>query len=195
MVVIYPHNHTDLLLAVPLTNSHNTRSALLTFSIPHAGALTGLAGYFECHLYGDVGLSIHPERMHRISPDMQSWFPLFFPFKDPLYLPSGSELDVHIWRLTDPRTRKVWYEWHAEAFLPLPASAMVQPPNGTARVASGTSYMSAPGGQPSPMMDAQYSPNTQPRSSSIGMAAEGGRLKIGQTALHNPGGRSSWIGL
>lgn len=66
---------------LPLTNSHNTRSAHLTFRIPHAGACHGLAGYFEAHLYGNIGLSIHPERMHLISPEMMSWFPLFFPFR------------------------------------------------------------------------------------------------------------------
>ena len=66
---------------LPITNSHNTRSATLTFHIPHGSVLHGLAGYFEAVLYGNVGLSIHPERMDRISKDMLSWFPLFFPFK------------------------------------------------------------------------------------------------------------------
>ncbi len=32
-------------------------------------------------LYGNVGISIHPERMALISKDMLSWFPLFFPLK------------------------------------------------------------------------------------------------------------------
>ncbi|KAG8954225.1 methyltransferase protein [Tulasnella sp. 424] len=66
---------------LPLTNSHNTRSAHLTFQIPQAGILHGLAGYFEAVLYGDVGLSIHPDRKDDISPNMLSWFPLFFPLK------------------------------------------------------------------------------------------------------------------
>lgn len=64
-----------------MTNSHNIRSAALTFHIPHAGILHGLAGYFEAVLYGDVGLSIHPDRKEHISKDMLSWFPLFFPLK------------------------------------------------------------------------------------------------------------------
>ena len=68
-------------LGLPFTNSHNTRSARLTFHIPHGGALHGLAGYFEAVLYKNVGLSIHPERMDKISKDMLSWFPIFFPFK------------------------------------------------------------------------------------------------------------------
>ncbi|TFY74564.1 hypothetical protein EWM64_g9448 [Hericium alpestre] len=66
---------------LPPTNTHNTRSAKLTFHIPHAGVLHGLAGYFEAILYNDIGLSIHPLRKDRISKDMLSWFPLFFPLK------------------------------------------------------------------------------------------------------------------
>jgi type II protein arginine methyltransferase len=68
-------------VGLPFTNSHNTRAAKLTFHVPHGGALHGLAGYFEAVLYGNVGLSIHPQRMDKISKDMLSWFPLFFPFK------------------------------------------------------------------------------------------------------------------
>jgi protein arginine N-methyltransferase 5 len=66
---------------LPVTNSHNTRSATLTFHIPHAGVLHGLAGYFEAVLYGKIGLSIHPIRKEHISKDMLSWFPLFFPLR------------------------------------------------------------------------------------------------------------------
>ena len=71
---------------LPITNSHNTRSAKLTFHIPHGSVLHGLAGYFEAVLYGNTGLSIHPERMERISKDMLSWFPLFFPLKVSLFV-------------------------------------------------------------------------------------------------------------
>ena len=66
---------------LPLTNSHNVRSAKLLFHIPHAGVMHGLAGYFEAVLYNNVGLSIHPHRKERVSKDMLSWFPLFFPFR------------------------------------------------------------------------------------------------------------------
>lgn len=41
----------------------------------------GLAGYFEAILYGDVGLSIHPNSKEQVSKNMLSWFPLFFPFR------------------------------------------------------------------------------------------------------------------
>ncbi|KAJ9123690.1 hypothetical protein QFC24_003461 [Naganishia onofrii] len=204
----FEHPRRDMILdsrGVPFTNSHNTRAAQLTFRIPTAGTLHGLAGYFEAHLYGNVGLSIHPERMNMISPDMMSWFPLFFPLKEPLYLPSGAELDVHIWRLTDPKSKKVWYEWHAESFLSFNGSVSHQTGNGYTPSSAGSisggrvvSHASnASGGMPmySPMMDAPNSP--LPLSAGLGHASGGGdhRIKIGQTALHNPGGRSSWIGL
>lgn len=196
----FEHPRRDMMLdrhGLPLTNSHNTRSAHLTYRIPHAGALHGLAGYFEAHLYGDVGLSIHPEKMQYISPEMMSWFPLFFPFKEPLYLPSGAELEVHIWRLTDSKSRKVWYEWHAESFLPITGkiNGLVSPPpnsgsiHGSRIVSNGSNVLSAN----SPMMDAPISP--MPGGAFPGLNNTESRVKIGQTSLHNPGGRSSWIGL
>jgi len=46
---------------------------------------------------------------------MISWFPIFFPFKEPLYYPPDTELDVSMWRQTDDT--KVWYEWMVEAFM------------------------------------------------------------------------------
>ncbi|KAJ3856112.1 shk1 kinase-binding protein 1 [Lentinula lateritia] len=182
----------NLLSGLPPTNSHNTRSAKLRFHIPHAGVLHGLAGYFEAILYGNIGLSIHPQRKDQVSKDMLSWFPLFFPFKEPLYLPSNSELQISIWRLTN--SRQVWYEWHAESFLgsspptfpatsggqPLPPILMASPTIGV----------------PSPLIDAV---DLLPRSTlSVQDAPERSTarlVKIGHTSLHNPGGRSSWIGL
>ena len=70
---------------LPFTNHHNARSAHLTFHIPRAGICHGFAGYFEATLYGDVTLSIHPERA---AGDMLSWFPIFFPL-----MVSGVSLD------------------------------------------------------------------------------------------------------
>ncbi|KIK10187.1 hypothetical protein K443DRAFT_142017 [Laccaria amethystina LaAM-08-1] len=67
-----------------------------------------MAGYFEAVLYGNIELSIHPHRKGQISKDMLSWFPLLFPLKEPLYLPSNSELQISIWRSTNER--QVWYE-------------------------------------------------------------------------------------
>jgi protein arginine N-methyltransferase 5 len=161
--------------------------------------------------------------MSMISPDMMSWFPLFFPLKvsisvqvalrridtpqqEPMYLPSGAELDVHIWRLTDPKSKKVWYEWHAESFLSFNGSVNHQA-NGSGgytptsagsvngRVVSHSSNASGSGiPLQSPMMDAPNSP--LPLTPGLGgMLGGDHRIKIGQTSLHNPCGRSSWIGL
>ncbi|KAI9885696.1 MAG: NAD(+) kinase [Watsoniomyces obsoletus] len=62
-------------------NQHNTRYARLSFPCPVRGACDGLAGYFETTLYGEVELSTRPDQIDSKSPDMTSWFPLFFPLK------------------------------------------------------------------------------------------------------------------
>ncbi|KAG5354099.1 hypothetical protein C0989_007459 [Termitomyces sp. Mn162] len=186
----FVHPRTDPVLddrGLPMTNSHNVRSAKLKFYIPHAGVLHGLAGYFEAILYGNVGLSIHPHRKDQISKDMLSWFPLFFPFKEALYLPSNSELQVSIWRLTNER--QVWYEWHAESFL---SSPIVQP----AESPGASSIPTSPSGPVfSPLIDADDPLIGQKGQVFNAAAPVYETVKIGQTSLHNPGGRSSWIGL
>lgn len=205
----FEHPRRDVVLderGLPVTNSHNIRSATLTFHIPHAGVLHGLAGYFEAVLYGEIGLSIHPNRMEHMSKDMLSWFPLFFPLKDPLYLPSNSELRVSIWRLTDQR--QVWYEWYTESFLPV-----LRPPVETTKVGpvprvdgygSFVTAASTHFAPPSPLIDAIDNPvvissdqvsKEVKRVEEVSKKVETGVVKIGQTTLHNPGGRSSWIGL
>lgn len=109
---------------LPASNGHNVRTTINTFHVPHTSVCHGLSGYFQAQLYDDVVLSTYPDE--RVSsPDMVSWFPMFFPFRTPLYLPAGSELEVHMWRLTDEH--RVWYEWSAEAFLTLPQVATMEP--------------------------------------------------------------------
>ena len=61
------------------SNRHNQRYTRLRFPCPTRGACDGLAGYFEATLWGDVELSTRPDEIDRKSPDMTSWFPLFFP--------------------------------------------------------------------------------------------------------------------
>lgn len=186
----FEHPRRDLILdyqGLPYTNSHNTRSATLTFHIPHASPCHGFAGYFEAHLYGNVGLSIHPDTAARVSPEMFSWFPLFFPLKQPLYLPSGAELEVNIWRLADTRARKVWYEWSAEAYLPVTSQAGTHPGTPRLRTPATPGFSS----DASPTQDALYSP----RGVAATSAPDPGRVKIGQTTLHNAGGVHYWVGL
>ncbi|KAG5647401.1 hypothetical protein DXG03_000472 [Asterophora parasitica] len=192
----FEHPRRDPVLnarGLPKTNSHNARSAKLNFYIPHAGVLHGLAGYFEAVLYGNIGLSIHPDRKEQVSKDMLSWFPLFFPFKEPLYLPSNSELQVSIWRLTTDR--QVWYEWHAESFLSSPS--VTHQDVGLQRapsLGSATTLFATPA--LSPLIDAEDPAFFQrARFGSLDASPVYETVKIGQTSLHNPGGRSSWIGL
>jgi protein arginine N-methyltransferase 5 len=75
--------------------------------------LHGLLGSFTAVLYARDGnfseISIAP---HRFSKGMFSWFPLYFPFKDPLHVPAGSNVSVKIWRKT--AEERVWYEWCAQ---------------------------------------------------------------------------------
>ena len=61
-------------------------------------------------------ISTNPLIMSKESPEMISWFPLFFPFKTPMYVPDKGEIAIDIWRKTDKR--RVWYEWSAEVFGP-----------------------------------------------------------------------------
>ncbi|KAH9885977.1 Skb1 methyltransferase [Xylariomycetidae sp. FL2044] len=125
-------------------NDHNARHCCLTFVCRSRGVVHGLAGYFEAVLYesaassssassisgGEDGeheeerekqikkkveLSTLPEMIDRKSKDMISWFPIFFPLKQPLYIPPDSELEVSMWRQTDDA--KVWYEWMVEAYM------------------------------------------------------------------------------
>ncbi|CAG9979350.1 unnamed protein product [Clonostachys byssicola] len=105
-------------------NDHNSRFSHLTFVCRTRGVVHGLAGYFESTLYESqlesskgqkVEISTHPERIDDKSKDMISWFPIFFPLKQPLYFPADSELEVSMWRQTDDT--KVWYEWLVEAWM------------------------------------------------------------------------------
>jgi protein arginine N-methyltransferase 5 len=75
--------------------------------------LHGLLGSFTAILYarGDVvcDISIAP---HRFSKDMFSWFPIYFPFREPLQVPAHCNVSVSMWRKT--ADGKVWYEWYAK---------------------------------------------------------------------------------
>ncbi|CAN7990973.1 unnamed protein product [Ixodes hexagonus] len=84
----------------------NSRYKSLKFQIRDNYVLHGFAGYFDCVLYKDIILSIFPNSH---SPGMFSWFPIYFPIKEPVSLVKGSTLEVHFWRCVGKR--KVWYEW------------------------------------------------------------------------------------
>eukprot|EP00158_Paraphelidium_tribonemae_P007933 Partr_v1_DN28399_c1_g1_i1_m79624 putative Protein arginine n-methyltransferase len=94
-------------------NGDNTRVAHLEFSLDSLGCDTmdihGFAGYFEAGLFEEgVCCSINP-RTH--SPEMISWFPIYFPLASPLSVNRGDTLMATFRRCVDPA--KVWYEWSA----------------------------------------------------------------------------------
>ncbi|KAI9744940.1 MAG: methyltransferase protein [Claussenomyces sp. TS43310] len=113
-------------------NEHNARYSRIKFVCKERGVVHGLAGYFEAVLYDGgaqgvgkvVELSTRPDTIQQKSKDMISWFPIYFPLKNPLYFPDDAELEVSIWRQTDDR--KVWYEWLVEAFVMLGPKSRVR---------------------------------------------------------------------
>ena len=114
---------------------------------------------------------------------------------------------MSLWRLTD--ARKIWYEWYAEAFLPVPSSSVSSPiwkdSLSPMSPSPDSSFLSPSASTPiqamSPLLDVPHLTLQVPSGSGpFGMAEdrqnEGVSLvKISQTALHNAGGKSSWIGL
>ncbi|KAK4486257.1 hypothetical protein RD792_008927 [Penstemon davidsonii] len=81
----------------------------------------GFAGYFDATLYKDVHLGIEPSTA---TPNMFSWFPIFFPLRTPICIQPGTPLEVHFWRCCG--STKVWYEWCVTS----PAASPVHNTNG-----------------------------------------------------------------
>ncbi|KAI5586964.1 hypothetical protein BDE02_06G246900 [Populus trichocarpa] len=91
------------------TKKSNQRYKRLQFEIPcdtGSAMVHGFAGHFDAKLYKDVHLGIEPSTA---TPNMFSWFAMFFPFRTPVCIKSGSPLEVHFWRCCG--SSKVWYEW------------------------------------------------------------------------------------
>ncbi|KAJ1420140.1 S-adenosyl-L-methionine-dependent methyltransferase [Sesbania bispinosa] len=87
----------------------NQRYKKLYFVIPNdtgSAMVHGFAGYFDATLYKDVHLGIEPSTA---TPNMFSWFAIFFPLRTPICVNPGSTLEVHFWRCCG--STKVWYEW------------------------------------------------------------------------------------
>lgn len=82
----------------------------------------GFLGTFDALLYYSPpddrksSISIAPSTF---SEGMFSWFPLYFPLREPLHVPVDSTVVVSIWRRSDGGSSgtcggRVWYEWSAE---------------------------------------------------------------------------------
>ncbi|EFH43573.1 Skb1 methyltransferase family protein [Arabidopsis lyrata subsp. lyrata] len=100
------------------TKANNQRYKKLQFNLPSdAGSalVHGFAGYFDSVLYKDVHLGIEPTTA---TPNMFSWFPIFFPLRKPVEVHPGTPLEVHFWRCCG--SSKVWYEWSVSSPTPSP---------------------------------------------------------------------------
>ncbi|EGC38677.1 hypothetical protein DICPUDRAFT_28207 [Dictyostelium purpureum] len=114
--VVKPHNYHQLAESKPLfTFKHpnydkvidNSRTEILEFQTTVKSTVChGFIGYFDCCLYKNVHISINPKNF---STGMFSWFPIYFPLKEPVYIPQNSTIKCSFWR-TNNKT-KVWYEW------------------------------------------------------------------------------------
>ena len=84
----------------------NERYAQLKYTFFQNSTIYGFAGYFSSCLYRDISISIHPITY---STGMFSWFPMYFPIRQPLYIDRAEILLVNFWRRVGKN--KVWYEW------------------------------------------------------------------------------------
>ncbi|KAL0038065.1 hypothetical protein WJX79_000828 [Trebouxia sp. C0005] len=85
----------------------NSRYCQLSFeALAHPGVCHGFAGYFDAVLYKQVHLSILPSTH---TPNMSSWFPIYFPIQQPVQLLADQPLELRMWRCG--ANHKVWYEW------------------------------------------------------------------------------------
>ena len=84
----------------------NERFARLSFAVSLDCVMHGFSGFFETTLYKDITLSIVPATR---TSNMFGWFSIFFPLKTPLFVPSGSTVEICLWRKVNQT--KVWYEW------------------------------------------------------------------------------------
>ncbi|XP_039018708.1 protein arginine N-methyltransferase 1.5-like isoform X1 [Hibiscus syriacus] len=110
---VFTFNHPDY-----STKKSNQRYKKLQFEIPRdtgSAMVHGFAGYFDATLYKDVHLGIEPSMA---TPNMFSWFAIFFPLRQPICVQPGSPLEVHFWRCCG--STKVWYEWCVTSPRPSP---------------------------------------------------------------------------
>lgn len=84
----------------------NSRFSSLEFELDHDAVIHGFAGYFECVLYKDVVISTNPATH---TPEMYSWFPIYFPIINPIMGKAGDSVEIHVWRKAN--SSRVWYEW------------------------------------------------------------------------------------
>ncbi|XP_050428754.1 protein arginine N-methyltransferase 5-like [Adelges cooleyi] len=112
-VVLQPESYKPTDPKILFTFNHptktlpdNTRYKCLEFKVTANMQLHGFSGYFDAILYKDIIISIEPSTQ---SVGMFSWFPVYFPIKDTMFVKAGDVITVHFWRCCN--NYKVWYEW------------------------------------------------------------------------------------
>lgn len=128
--VVYLQNKYDIDSPQPLFTFHhpnrdqvidNSRYEQKKFNVQQKAVLHGFSGYFDVILFEDVTISIVPQTH---SNGMFSWFPIFFPLKEPVHVNKGDTIEVHFWRRCSPKN--IWYEWSISKPRPL----TIHNPNG-----------------------------------------------------------------
>ena len=81
---------------------------------PFSFYIHGFLGTFHSVLYKSERMnksSVISTAPSSFSTNMFSWFPLYFPLREPLHVASEDSISCQIWRKMD--TTKIWYEWCA----------------------------------------------------------------------------------
>mmetsp|Transcript_30895 Transcript_30895/g.64754 ORF Transcript_30895/g.64754 Transcript_30895/m.64754 type:complete len:979 (-) Transcript_30895:15-2951(-) len=130
-------------------------SASSTIEADATSTIHGFLGSFHSVLYEgrkdnreerrEKRLSVISIAPHSFSVGMFSWFPLFFPLKEPLRVPPGATVNCSIWRRSDDG--RVWYEWCAEVVTIADHSRETMAGGEASTVVWGTSSIHNPGGR------------------------------------------------
>ena len=78
----------------------HSRACTLRFKLAEsageAACLHGFAGFFDAQLHGAVHISTVPATH---TQGMHSWFPIFFPLRQPVLVRRGDVIEVGMWRV------------------------------------------------------------------------------------------------
>ncbi|RWS24179.1 protein arginine N-methyltransferase 5-like protein [Leptotrombidium deliense] len=116
---LFTFEHTKL--DKPVSERDNSRYGSLEFTSKIDCLCHGFAGYFETTLFDNIKLGTvvtHP------TPDMFSWFPIYFPIVHPIQVKANETIKVNFWRQINKRA--VWYEWCVTS----PSISQIHNPNG-----------------------------------------------------------------
>lgn len=85
----------------------NTLYKILNFSVKMDCVLTGVCGYLEFTLYGDIVIRSVNSCTH--AHCLPSWLRTYFPLANPLEIKKGQIIEIHFWRRASKT--EIWHEW------------------------------------------------------------------------------------